>query len=371
MACTDGSLLYRRLEADFNVERAVPVARAALGLMAVLDAWVDAGHVPRVALCATICHDVVAAVLGAGCTPIFLDIDPLNGLVPSQEWARARAAGASVALVVHLFGNPSDVLSVRHYFPEAECLLIDDAAQALGAANAVGLVGGQGDVGLLSFGATKHISVGGAAMLFKSTLFAEAAAERLLSYKTLPEKDRSEIHVSFRRRLEVARAQLRNVGDAGVVAFDGLLDGYSPTLSRPFPDGAAQAAYRALNTFPHARALRLEKCAAWAAGLAGSPLCPVGMQAGAVPWRYTCRMQGMDWIGQHRLGEAMRRKGLNVSHWYLPAHWMCGYGPGTLCGVEQLARELFQFWVDEDTPIDVIKRDVPMVRALAIEAASS
>jgi hypothetical protein len=37
----EGQKLYRRLEVDFKVERAVPVARAALGLMLVLRVWVE------------------------------------------------------------------------------------------------------------------------------------------------------------------------------------------------------------------------------------------------------------------------------------------------------------------------------------------
>ncbi|MCX7180807.1 MAG: DegT/DnrJ/EryC1/StrS family aminotransferase [Proteobacteria bacterium] len=371
MACTDGALLYRRLEDDFNVARAIPVARAALGLMTVLGVWIEAGHAPRVALCANVCHDVVAAVLGASCTPVFLDIDPVTGMVPDQEWARARAAGASVALVVHLYGNSADVSAARAYFPAPECLVIDDAAQALGATCTTGPAGGQGGVGLLSFGATKHIATGGAAVLFKSLRFANAVAGKLASAGILPEAQRQAIHARFRLRLGQAREALRNEGEVAATAFAGLLDGYHSSLYLPFPEGAAQATCSALDVWPQARALRLQKAAAWAAGLDGSPLHPVGMQTGSVPWRYTCRLPGLNWSGQHHLGDAMRKKGLDVSHWYLPAHWMCGHGPGSLPGVEQLAREVFQFWLDEGTSLETIERDAPLACALASDARPS
>ena len=36
--------LFPRLEAEFNSQRAIPVPRAALGLMAVLEAWVEAAR---------------------------------------------------------------------------------------------------------------------------------------------------------------------------------------------------------------------------------------------------------------------------------------------------------------------------------------
>src|SRR5512143_3093724 len=115
MRSSEGRQLYRRLERDFDAARAVPAARAALGLMALLRCWVGAGNGGRVALPASVCHDVVAAVLGAGCEPFFCDIDIADGNVPEREWGRARAAGASVAIVVHLYGNPADVSAARRH----------------------------------------------------------------------------------------------------------------------------------------------------------------------------------------------------------------------------------------------------------------
>lgn len=364
MASSEGQQLYRRLERDFDTARALPVARAALGLMAVLRCWVGAGHDARVALPASVCHDVVAAVLGAGCEPVFCDIDLADGNVPEREWVRARATGASVAVVVHLYGNPADVYVARHHFPLHDCLVIDDAAQALGSRNVTGLVGGQGDVGLLSFGATKHIEAGGAAILFKDSALADRVARTLVSIKILPEAQRTAIHTRFRQRFEAARERLRSEGETAADAFHGLLEGYFHSLQVPFPEGADRAAYLALDAYPEVRERRVRKCAAWAAGLEGSGLIPVGMGAGTVPWRYACRLPGIDWGSQYHLGEAMRAQGLHVSHWYMPAHWMCGGKAGTLPGAERLAREVFQFWVDERTSIETIERGAAAVSAI-------
>lgn len=347
--------LYRRLENDFDCARAIPAARAALGLMAVLRCWVDMGNVARIALSANVCHDIVAAVIGAGCEPVFCDIDPADGSVLDQEWARARAAGVAIALVVHLYGNPADLSVVRRHFSSPACLVIEDAAQALGSRNAAGPVGGQGDVGLLSFGATKHIEVGGAAILFRDSVFADTVAHKLASIEIVPEAKRSAIYTCFRQRLETARARLRSEGEAMAIAFHGLLDGYFPSLQAPFPAGAAHAACLAFDTYPQTMELRRKKSAAWAAGLEGSGLVPVGMGVGTVPWRYTCRLPGIEWGWQHRLSEEMRSKGLNVSNWYLPAHWMCGHEPRALPGTECLSREVFQLWVDDHTPLEAIE----------------
>jgi len=354
MACTDDHKLYRRLERDFDVARALPAGRAALGLMAVLRCWLSAGNNNRIALSANVCHDVVGALLGAGFEPVFCDIDPADGTVPEREWAKARADGASVALVVHLYGNPVDISVVRRYFAFPDCLVIDDAAQALGSKNAAGLVGGQGDVGLLSFGATKHIEIGGAAILFKDALFADKVARSLASIEILPEAQRLVIHTRFRQRLEVAMERLRSEGDSAAVSFNGLLDGYYPSLQVPIFASFDQSVFQALDKYAETREQRILKTETWANGLKGGGLTPVGMGPGAVPWRYTCRLPGIDWSLQHRLGEAMRAHGLNVSHWYLPAHWMCGYGPRTLPGTERFAQEVFQFWVDEQTSLESI-----------------
>jgi dTDP-4-amino-4,6-dideoxygalactose transaminase len=81
---------------------------------------------------------------------VFCDVAITDGLVSSSEWARARALGANVALVVHLYGNPARVDEVRSIFPSPECLVVDDAAQALGSFSVAGLAGALGDAGLLS-----------------------------------------------------------------------------------------------------------------------------------------------------------------------------------------------------------------------------
>jgi hypothetical protein len=267
-------------------------------------------------------------------------------------------------VVVHLYGNPVDISVVRRYFTTPDCLIIDDAAQALGSSNDEGLVGGQGDVGLLSFGATKHIEVGGAAIIFRDLAFADTVSHMLASIKPLQEAQRLSIYSSFRQRFESARQRLRCEGAVAANAFNGLLDGYSSSLQAPFPSGAGFAACQAYEKYPQSREQRMQKTAVWATGLKDSGLIPVGMGSGTVPWRYTCRLPGIDWGAQYRLGEEMRLQGLNVSHWYLPAHWMCGYKSRTLPGTERLSREVFQFWVDQDTSLETIENGATVVSGI-------
>jgi hypothetical protein len=358
--------LSRVLERRFKVERALPASRAALGLSVLLECWRERRRVCRVALPAAICHEVVVSVVSAGCEPIFCDVDPLDGLVRECEWSRARSLGADVAIVVHLYGNPASVGAVRKIFPAPNCLLIDDAAQALGSSFEACMSGTGGDVGLLSFGATKHISAGNAALLFRSVELAEEVGARLSKKTPQPESIRGPLAAAFRARLEIARARLRASGETSADAFSGLLEGLGPVLAVPFSSQAGAATVRALAGYAEAAQLRVAKREMWSSGLAGTGLQPVGMGKGCVPWRYTCRLPGLSWSQQHRTAETLRAAGMHVSNWYLPAHWFLGQSARSLPGVETLAREVFQFWLDEDATPEVIEHWSAMVRRVLL-----
>jgi hypothetical protein len=53
---------------------------------------------------------------------------------------------------------------------------------------------------------------------------------------------------------------------------------------------------------------------------------------------------------------------MHVSNWYLPALWFVGQPAGTLPGVERLAREVFQFWLDDAATAESIVRQADAVR---------
>jgi len=53
-----------------GVEHVVPVGRASLGIFAAITAWTK-GREVLVAVPASVCQDVVAAILMAKCQPIF------------------------------------------------------------------------------------------------------------------------------------------------------------------------------------------------------------------------------------------------------------------------------------------------------------
>jgi dTDP-4-amino-4,6-dideoxygalactose transaminase len=315
-----------------------------------------------VALPGAVCPDVLLAVIAAECEPFFCDVDLTNGLVPESEWIRARSAGAEVAIVVHLYGNCSRVAPVRSIFPAPECLIVDDAAQALGSFSNNGQAGALGDVGLISFGPTKHIALGNAAVLFRDRQMFDQVAASLRGWSPAADDVRASAAVMFRSKLEHARAGLRSNAGSDTTAFTGLLDGLEPLLDAPATSGNEQAIQAALDGYQSVVQARIAKAALWSSCLAGCGLEPVGMGSGCVPWRYACRLPGLDWASQHKVSEAIRAASIHVSNWYLPANWFVGQRAGALPGVEILAREVFQFWIDESVSFDSITRDAAVVR---------
>jgi dTDP-4-amino-4,6-dideoxygalactose transaminase len=315
-----------------------------------------------VALPGAVCPDVLLAVMAAECEPLFCDVDVTDGLVPEREWVRARSAGAEVAIVVHLYGNAARVAPVRSIFPAPGCLVVDDAAQALGSISDDGQAGALGDVGLISFGVTKHISLGNAAVLFHDRQMFEQVAASLRDWSPAPDDVRANAAAIFRSRLERARARLLSVGNSGADGFIGILSELEPLLNVPATSANEEAIQAALVSYQGPVETRVAKAALWSNCLAGTGLEPVGMGKGCVPWRYVCRLPGLDWKRQHKVSEAIRAASIHVSNWYLPAHWFVGQPVGTLPGVEMLAHEVFQFWVDESVSPDSIIRDGAVVR---------
>jgi dTDP-4-amino-4,6-dideoxygalactose transaminase len=99
----------------------------------------------------------VHAVVLAGATPIFADIDPATFCLDPRSVTAAITARTAAIMPVHLFGHPAAMdqlgLLAKHH---ALCL-IEDAAQAVGARLDSRPVGALGNIGCFSFYPTKNM----------------------------------------------------------------------------------------------------------------------------------------------------------------------------------------------------------------------
>ncbi len=132
----------------------------------------------EVAIPAYGCFSIPASVVAAGLRVRLVDIDDSGRLAP--EAVEQIPFDRVVAVVVgSLFGLPEPVAGLAARARAAGAAVIDDAAQALGATAADGVVGARGDVGILSFGRGKPLSAlgGGAAIWSDADLAGSSGRE--------------------------------------------------------------------------------------------------------------------------------------------------------------------------------------------------
>jgi hypothetical protein len=356
----------------YGFDEGVAVGRASAGIALSLRAWRNSSHEMTVALPSIVCHDVVAAVLAAGCSPIFCDVDIIDGLVPLEGWRQALAQGARALIAVHLYGNPADAMAVRTLCDAAGALLLDDAAQALGSVRNGVDAGAAGHIGVFSFGLTKHIEVGGGVILFKDRSLAHEVRALQARQPASDESVRASALERFRQGQDSARKALRHDPINGRQAFAGLLDGYGSALWPAWREAWAAQILEQFLLQTSQTAERQRKSALWQAELVSSCVVAVGMKEGSVPWRFTCRIPGIDWKQQYQIGQAVRADGHHVSHWYLPAHWLLPqHSSLPLHGSVTLAREVFQFWVTPKvTDAEVIRGAAVFREAISTRDAS-
>jgi len=102
----------------------------------------------------------VEAICFAGAVPVFVDVD--DSYTVDVEDAEAKTSARTVGFVpVHLYGHPADLDAVRRLCTERSLWLLEDCAQAHGAAWRGRKVGTFGRAGVFSFYPSKNLTVMG------------------------------------------------------------------------------------------------------------------------------------------------------------------------------------------------------------------
>ena len=147
----------RDVAEHLNVRHAVAVSSATSGLMIAYRCLGLSGKVvvPSFTFMAT-----VSALVWAGITPVFADIDRQTGNLDASAAEAAITSETSAIVAVHNSGNPADIaeleaIAARHRIP-----LIFDAAHGFGSLWKREPVGAQGDVHVFSLTPTKLVVAG-------------------------------------------------------------------------------------------------------------------------------------------------------------------------------------------------------------------
>ncbi|HEV2099933.1 MAG TPA: DegT/DnrJ/EryC1/StrS family aminotransferase [Stellaceae bacterium] len=105
------------------------------------------------------------AVLYVGAAPVLCDVEPGSWNIDPTDAERRCGPAVRAILPVHLYGQPADMAAINALAGRHGLAVIEDAAQAIGAAYGGRRVGGFGRLGCFSFYPAKNLGAAGEAGL--------------------------------------------------------------------------------------------------------------------------------------------------------------------------------------------------------------
>lgn len=116
-----------------------------------------------------------------GARPVFVDIDPATFNIDARLVARAVTVRTKAIMPVHLFGQLAEMEPIMDIARRHKLMVIEDAAQAIGASRNGRKAGAFGDVGCFSFFPSKNLGgLGDGGMIVTQDA---ALAERLAIFR--------------------------------------------------------------------------------------------------------------------------------------------------------------------------------------------
>ena len=128
----------------------------AIGLMAL-----GVGKGDEVVTQANTFHATVAAVCNVGATPVLVDVDERSYLIDRAAVADAITDRTRVLLPVHLYGKPTPMAPLLALARKHDVMVVEDAAQAVGARYDGVRAGTSGHLGCFSFHPSKNLAAAG------------------------------------------------------------------------------------------------------------------------------------------------------------------------------------------------------------------
>jgi dTDP-4-amino-4,6-dideoxygalactose transaminase len=114
------------------------------------------------------------AIIGIGAKPVYADIDPATLNIDPTDVSRCIGSRTRAIIATHLYGQLCDMPALRTLADQHKIPLLEDCAQAHGAAKAGKKAGNWGDVAAFSFYPTKNLGAlgdGGAVVTSRRDIF--------------------------------------------------------------------------------------------------------------------------------------------------------------------------------------------------------
>lgn len=337
---------------------AIAVGRAAWGLFALLSIWKATDKPQKIALPSFLCQSSLAATLLAGWEPEFCDVDLTTGNVSNSEWQRVLGLGVDAILFVHLFGNVGDATSISEICKTKGIYFIEDAAQSFGGNWKNKPSGTFGNASIISFGHTKLINVGQGGMVLTNDSGLANAVRNFKDYCS-PIPNVLIKTKQFKEMFYMARHQLANFPELARENFKGLISIYQPLISSKWKPELSEKILLQIDCLNSAVLKRREKNEILKEALNDTALVPLSMSEGSVPWRSVFKIPDINWSEQEKISDAVRMKGVDISNWYIPSHWLMEHFSGSsvkLESTERLSKEIFQLWIDDSTDEKSLKQ---------------
>lgn len=310
-------LEFERRFADYvGVKHAIAVSSGTAALhAALLAAEVKPGD--EVILPSFAFQAAAEAALLVGATPVFVDIDEETYCMDVESVEEAISRDTKAIIPVHLYGLPVDMDPILELAKERDIIVIEDAAQAHGAAYKGKKVGSIGHMGCFSFYATKNMATGEGGMV---TTDDEEYAEALRAIRNHGEERANwSVRLGHNYRMSEVQAAL------GIAQLGKL-----PNFLKKRRSNAENLS----KELSSVRRLIL-------------PKEPEGMLHA---WNlYTVRVRGANAAKRNKVVEKLREKGIGASIYYeTPIHLLPFYKKffkprrrGGLAKTEKAARQVF------------------------------
>ena len=150
------------------------------------------------------------AIPATGARPVFCDIDPQTFNMTLESVTAALTPRTRAIVVVHLFGAPAPMPELVDFAREHDLVIVEDAAQAVGAKLQGRAVGSFGDAATFSFFPSKNLGAfGDGGMIVTSNADAAERARRLRLHGSTDKSTHSE--VGYNSRLDEIQAAILRV----------------------------------------------------------------------------------------------------------------------------------------------------------------
>lgn len=274
-------LASQYLRTQTGRHHALLTGRAAAGLWAALRVY--GLHQQPVGIPANTCYVVLWAVLASGSTPLLLDIDPATGNISLDSLKHTPRLAAVVP--THLYGLPAPIHAVCAWAWDNNVIVIEDAAQAVGAVSDGRPAGAWGEISIFSFGPGKIVDVEGGGTLLTDDERLARDIERVLADTPLW-NDRLAGLTDQWNQIYWALHQYETHNTALPGLYPQLFDIYQELIAYRLPPVWWSDLPEALRDLPANLRHRAEIAALYDDRLNHAPLSALPRSDGAALWRY-------------------------------------------------------------------------------------